>query len=66
MQDILEAHPREGCELLAPPQAPPNRNLKNADFVDISKHFRDLPLSRNQLLKSSDDQYMRILNNKLK
>jgi hypothetical protein len=49
------------------PQNSQNRNFKNTDFVDImiSKVLRDLPFSRNQPLKSADDQYIRILKNKL-
>jgi hypothetical protein len=39
----------------------------NTYFADImiSKVLRDLPFSRNQTLKSADDQYIRILKNKL-
>jgi hypothetical protein len=46
---------------------PQTRNSKNTDFVDImiSKVLRDFPFSRNQPLKSADDQYIRILKNKL-
>jgi hypothetical protein len=32
----------------------------------ISKVLRDLPLSRNQPLKSADDYYIRMLKNKFK
>jgi hypothetical protein len=55
------------CCSLPPPQNPQNRNLKNTGFVDIviSKALRDLSFSRNQPLKSADDQYIRILKNKL-
>jgi hypothetical protein len=44
-----------------------NWNLKNTDFVDtiISKVLRHFPFSRNQPLESADDQYIRILKNKL-
>jgi hypothetical protein len=44
-----------------------NRNLKNTNFVHImtSKVLRDLPFSRNQTLKSADQQYIRISKNKL-
>jgi hypothetical protein len=50
----------------APPQTLQNRNLKT-NFIDmvISKVLRDIPFSRNQPLKSADDQYIRILKNKL-
>jgi hypothetical protein len=53
-----------GCSA---PQTPEDQNLKNTDFVDfmISKILRDFPISRNQPLKSADDQYIRILKNKL-
>jgi hypothetical protein len=58
-----------GCRAAAsppPPQTPQNRDLKNTDFIDIiSKDLRDLPFRRNQLPKSADDQYIRILKNKL-
>jgi hypothetical protein len=55
-----------GAAGLQPSQIPQNRNLKSADFVDmISSLLRDLPFSRNQPLKSADDQYIRILKNKL-
>lgn len=41
----------------------PNRNLKNTRFVylAISKVLRNLRFSINQLLKSADDWYFRIL-----
>jgi hypothetical protein len=44
-----------------------NLNLKNTNFVDImiSKILRDFPSSRNQPLKSTDKQYIRILKSKL-
>jgi hypothetical protein len=51
------AHPRgRGCRAAAT-QTPQNRNLKNTGSVDImiSKVLRDLPFSRNQLLKYVDD-----------
>jgi hypothetical protein len=53
---------------LQPPSNPQNRNLENKDFVGnmISKVSCDLPFSRNQPLKSADDQYIRILKNKFK
>jgi hypothetical protein len=47
-----------------PPQTHPKPKVKKkTDFVDImiSKVLRDFPFSRNQPLKSSDDQYIRIL-----
>jgi hypothetical protein len=62
------AHPSwGGCRAAAPSQNPQNRNLKNTNFVDItiSKVSRDFPFSRNQPLKSADDQYISILKNKL-
>jgi hypothetical protein len=46
---------------------PANRDLKNAYFVDvISNVLRDLPLSRNQLLKSVYDSCKETLKNKIK
>jgi hypothetical protein len=47
-----------GCSLPSPPP-PPNPNLKNTDYVEakISSVLRDLPISRDQPLKSADDQY---------
>jgi hypothetical protein len=54
----------QGCRH---PLNPQNRNLKITDFLDImvSKVLLDFPFSRNQPLKSADDQYIRILKNKL-
>jgi hypothetical protein len=54
-----------------PPKPLKNRNLKNTDFLGImiSKFLWDLPFSRNQPLKSADDQFITILKkliNKLK
>jgi len=48
-------------------QTPKNRNLKNKDCLRmiISRVLHDLRFSRNQPLKSPDDSYIRILNNKL-
>jgi hypothetical protein len=65
---VAGAHPREGGRGAAGAAAPPpNPNLKDTDFVDImmSKVLRDFPFSRNQPLKSADDQYIRILKTKL-
>jgi hypothetical protein len=62
------AQPRGGTAgLQPPPPNPQNRNLKNTRFVDIviSEVLRDFPFSRNQPLNSADDQYIRILKNKL-
>jgi hypothetical protein len=55
MFTFLQGHIQVGgCQAGAPP--PPNRNLKNTDFVDMtSKVLRDLPFRRNQPLKSADD-----------
>jgi hypothetical protein len=52
---------------LQTPQTLQNRHLKKHNFVDktISKVLRAFPLSRNQLLKSANDQYIRILKNNL-
>jgi hypothetical protein len=49
------------------PQTLQYRNLKNTDFVDImiSKVLRDFRFGQNQPLKAADDQYIRILKNKL-
>jgi hypothetical protein len=53
-----------GCS--PPPKLPQNQTLKNTDFVDIiSKVLHDLPFSRNKLMKLADDQYIRLLKNKL-
>jgi hypothetical protein len=51
----------------AAPLNPSRRNLENADFLDtvVSKVLRDLPFRRNQPLKSADDEYFRVLTNKL-
>jgi hypothetical protein len=62
------AHPRgkEGCRAAAP-KTPQNRNLRNTDFVDIMipNVLRDISFSRNQPLKSADDQYIGTLKSKL-
>jgi hypothetical protein len=52
-----------GC---SPPHTQ-NRNIKNTDLLDImiSKVLCGFPFSRNQPLQSADDQYVRILKNKL-
>ena len=60
------ARPKEGGSWAAAPQTPQNRNLRNTHFVvTISEVLRDLPFSRNQPMKSADDKYIGILNNKL-
>jgi hypothetical protein len=68
--DKSGAHPmgRGGCRGAVRRQTPQNRNLKNRGFVDImiSEVLRDFPFSRNQPLKSADDQYVRISKNKLR
>jgi hypothetical protein len=54
--------------VLQPPQTPQNRNLKKRRFCgyyDIIMILRNFPFSRNQPLQSADDQYIRILKNKL-
>jgi hypothetical protein len=60
-------HTRGWGGAAAPPQTPKNQNLKNTIFVDIiiSKVLRDLPVSRNQPLKSADDQHITIFKYKL-
>jgi hypothetical protein len=67
--NVTEAHPcgGGGAAGLQPPKTPKNQNLKSTNFVDImiSKVLRDFPFSRSQPLKSADDQYIRILKNKL-
>jgi hypothetical protein len=57
--------PNGGCRAAAP--TPPKPKFKKRDFVDIviSSVLRDFPFSRNQPLKSADDQCIRILKNKL-
>jgi hypothetical protein len=63
------AHQRGGGERSWAAARPnlPKPKLKKKHFVDmlISKVARELPFSRNQPLKSVDDQYIRILKNKL-
>jgi hypothetical protein len=49
---------------LQPPNPPKPKLKKNCIYYDI-KILRDLPFSRNQPLKSADDQNIRILENKL-
>jgi hypothetical protein len=64
-QNKAGRHPREGgCHAAAPP----NRNLKNTDFVDTMtlNILCDLSFSQNQPLKSADDDYITILINKIK
>jgi hypothetical protein len=49
-----------------PPPQSRKPKLKKTDFVsNISKVLRDLRFSRNQPVTSADDQYIRILKNKL-
>jgi hypothetical protein len=59
---------RGGCRAATPPKPPKTEIKKNTDFVDImiSKASRDLPFSLNQLLKSADGYYIRILKNNFK
>jgi hypothetical protein len=48
---------------------PPKSTFKNTDyFLDtmLRKVLRDLRFSHNELLKSVDDKYIRILKNKIK
>jgi hypothetical protein len=60
--------PKERDSGMQPPPPPnhQNQHLKNIDFIDIliSKVLRGLHFSRNQALKSADNQYIRILKNK--
>jgi hypothetical protein len=53
--------------LQSPPPKPEKPKFKKQRFLNImtSKVLRDFPLGRNQPLKSVDDQYIRILKNKL-
>jgi hypothetical protein len=53
--------------LQPPPPSPQNQSLKDTNFVYIMilKVIRDFPLRQNQPLKSGEDQYIRILKNKL-
>jgi hypothetical protein len=58
------------CSLVkaAPSPNPPKPKLKKKKHfvgVMISKVLRDFALSRNQPLKSADDQYITVLKNKL-
>jgi hypothetical protein len=57
-----------GCRGLLPGcRFPPNRILKNTDFVDlISNILRDLLFSQNQPPKLADDCYLRIFKNEIK
>ena len=52
--------------LLLPPPPKKNRNLKKVDTLGTVKAnvLRDLPISRNQAMKSADDRYILILKNK--
>jgi hypothetical protein len=52
-----------GCQAAAS-QNSPKRNKKEIHIM-TSKVLRDLSFSRNQPLKSPDDQYITILKNKL-
>jgi hypothetical protein len=66
---VLDRHaPKGGKGLPSCSPPPPQMEIKtkNTDFVDtiISNVLRDLPFSRNQPLKSADDWYIRILNDK--
>jgi hypothetical protein len=64
----LKAGRTAGLQPPKPVPPPPKAEIKkNTDFVYImiSKVLRDLPFSRNQPLKSADDQYINILKNKL-
>jgi hypothetical protein len=74
MQDVTANAPRIkgahgwGVGEAAGLQTPQNRNLrKKTDFVYVvrSNILRDFPFSQNQPMKSADDQYIRILKNKL-
>jgi hypothetical protein len=54
-----------GCRAADPPN-PPKLKFKKHRVLDmISKILRDILFSRNQPLKSADDQYIRILKTKL-
>jgi hypothetical protein len=55
-----------GCSETATP--PPYKLKKKADFADtmVSNVSSDLPFSRNQPLKSADEQYTGILKNNIK
>jgi hypothetical protein len=56
-----------GCRRAATPKPPKTEIWKSTGFVDImiSKILHDFPFGRSQPLKSADDQYIRILKNKL-
>ena len=58
---------RGGSEGVQPPPQKPKFKKRNTDFVDIiiANVLCDLPFSRNKPLKSTDDQNIRILKNKL-
>jgi hypothetical protein len=61
-------HPRGGGLPGCSPPHPQNRNFKKkTEFEDIriSKVLRDFSFSRNQSLKSADDQDIKFLKNKL-
>jgi hypothetical protein len=51
----------------APPPKLPKTEIQKTQFLDImiSEVLRGLPFCRNQPLKSADDQYIKILRNKL-
>jgi hypothetical protein len=55
-----------GCWAATPSNTPKPKFKKTHSVASmISKFLRDFPFSRNQPLKSADDQYIRILKSKL-
>jgi hypothetical protein len=62
-QGLTQAEGKGSCWAAATPPPPILNEKKNADFIDttLSNVLRDLPFSRNQPQKSSDDWYVKIL-----
>jgi hypothetical protein len=60
-------HQMKGLPGCSPLTHHPKPKFKKSNFVDIkiATVLRDFPFSRNQPLKSADDQYIRIWKNKL-
>jgi hypothetical protein len=63
-----QGHPRGGGGVKDDPIQPHKRNCKSTVSYDtmVSKVWRDLNFSRNQLLKSGDAQDIRMFKNKIK
>jgi hypothetical protein len=68
MEKTSRGRPKRGGCSERGPHPPPKYKFKKRDFADtmVSNVSRDLPFSRNQTLKSADEQYTVILKNKIK